>query len=595
MSVTALVTYGAYFAALLLLAVPLGRYMARVYAGEGTWALRLLGPIERATYRLAGVRVDDEMSWQRYAACLLAFNFAGALAVYLLQRVQAVLPLNPARLAGVPPEVAFNTAVSFATNTNWQAYAGETTMSTLTQMAGLTVQNFLSAATGMAVAVALARGFARRERGSLGSFWVDLTRGTLYVLLPLSLLVSLVLVSQGVVQTSGGAIQAAAIEQPAAATHRGGDRGDASVTSDVNATGAVQTIPRGPVASQVAIKQLGTNGGGFFNANSAHPFENPTPVSNFVELLSILLIPAALCFTFGAMVASRRHGWMLFGAMLTLVLPFLFLCAAAEQHGNPLLQSLPVEQSAGNMEGKEIRFGVISSALWATATTAASNGSVNAMHDSFTPLGGLVPMWLIQLGEVAFGGVGSGLYGLLMFAVITVFLAGLMVGRTPEMLGKKLEACEMKMAALVIMLPSATVLIGTALACISPSAASAVLNPGPHGFSEILYAFSSASNNNGSAFAGLNAGTPFYALGLGACMLVGRYWVIVPVLAGAGSLARKRRVAVSAGTLPTDTPLFAALLVGTVLLVGALTFVPALALGPIVEHLRVVAAAGGLP
>ncbi|MCU0982628.1 MAG: potassium-transporting ATPase subunit KdpA, partial [Pirellulaceae bacterium] len=577
MTAVALLQYAAYFAVLLLAAVPLGLYMARVYEGRATITGKVFGPIERGIYRIAGIRTDEEMSWKRYALCVLAFNLAGALLVYCLQRLQGHLPLNPAHLPGVRPEIAFNTAVSFATNTNWQAYGGETTMSHLTQMAGLTVQNFLSAATGMAVAAALARGFARRGAAALGSFWVDLTRGTLCVLLPLSLLFAGLLVSQGVVQTFDGSTTVHLVEPQ---------------TSSSGQAITEQILPLGPVASQVAIKQFGTNGGGYFNANSAHPFENPTPLSNLLELLAILLIPAALCFTFGAIVKSRRHGWVLFAAMVALVVPLLVLCATAEHGGNPTLSGLGLDQAAGNMEGKEVRFGACTSALWATVSTAASNGSVNAMHDSFTPLGGLVPMWLMQLGEVAFGGVGSGLYGLLMFAIIAVFIAGLMVGRTPEFLGKKLEAYEMKMAALVILVPSAAVLVGTAIACLSPDAAAAALNPGPHGFSEILYAFSSAANNNGSAFAGLDASGRFYTIALGLCMLMGRYWVIVPVLAVAGSLARKKAVPASAGTLPTDTPLFVLLLVGTVLLVGALTFIPALALGPLVEHLRLAAAAG---
>jgi K+-transporting ATPase ATPase A chain len=580
MTAVALLQYAAYFAVLLLAAVPLGLYMARVYEGRATITGKVFGPIERGIYRIAGIRTDEEMSWKRYALCVLAFNLAGALLVYCLQRLQGHLPLNPAHLPGVRPEIAFNTAVSFATNTNWQAYGGETTMSHLTQMAGLTVQNFLSAATGMAVAAALARGFARRGAAALGSFWVDLTRGTLCVLLPLSLLFAGLLVSQGVVQTFDGSTTVHLVEPQ---------------TSSSGQAITEQILPLGPVASQVAIKQFGTNGGGYFNANSAHPFENPTPLSNLLELLAILLIPAALCFTFGAIVKSRRHGWVLFAAMVALVVPLLVLCATAEHGGNPTLSGLGLDQAAGNMEGKEVRFGACTSALWATVSTAASNGSVNAMHDSFTPLGGLVPMWLMQLGEVAFGGVGSGLYGLLMFAIIAVFIAGLMVGRTPEFLGKKLEAYEMKMAALVILVPSAAVLVGTAIACLSPDAAAAALNPGPHGFSEILYAFSSAANNNGSAFAGLDASGRFFTIALGLCMLMGRYWVIVPVLAVAGSLARKKAVPASAGTLPTDTPLFVLLLVGTVLLVGALTFIPALALGPVVEHLRLAASAAGVP
>jgi K+-transporting ATPase ATPase A chain len=568
--------YVLYFAALTLLALPLGAYMARVYTGEARLAQRILGPLERLLYRLAGVRPDEEMGWKRYAACLLVFNLLGILAVYALQRLQGSLPLNPARLGAVGPGVAFNTAVSFGTNTNWQAYGGETTMSHLTQMAALTVQNFVSAAAGMAVAVALARGFVRRSAETVGNFWVDLTRSTLYVLLPLSLVLALFLVSQGVVQTFD-ARTTVALVQPQGATP------GPAITE--------QTLAVGPVASQVAIKQLGTNGGGYYNVNSAHPFENPTPASDFAEILAILLIPAALCFTFGAMVKARRQGWMIYAVMATVLAGLLVVCGASEQRGNPALAGLGVDQAAGaaqsggNMEGKETRFGVADSALWATATTAASNGSVNAMHDSFTPLGGMAPLWLIQLGEVIFGGVGSGLYGMLMFAIIAVFLAGLMVGRTPEYLGKKLESFEMKMASLVILLPAAAVLVGTAVACLVPSARAAVANPGPHGFSEILYAFSSASNNNGSAFAGLNVSGTFYTTALGLCMLVGRYWVVVPVLAIAGALARKKAIAETAGTLPTATPLFALLLLGTVLLVGALTFVPALALGPIIEQL----------
>jgi potassium-transporting ATPase potassium-binding subunit len=566
-----IVQYVVYFAVLLALAIPLGRYMARVYEGRAGFASRILGPFERALYRVANIRPDDEMNWKVYTACVLVFNLIGLLVVYAIERVQNLLPLNPSHAGSVAPALAFNTAVSFTTNTNWQAYAGESVMSHLTQMTALTVQNFLSAATGMAVAVALARGFSRKNANTLGNFWVDLTRGTIYILLPVSLVLAVVLVSQGVVQTFGSTVTVNPIEEL------------------IDAKGKPlleQIISVGPVASQIAIKQLGTNGGGFFNANSAHPFENPTPLSDLVESLAILLIPAALCFTFGAIVRSRRHGWMLFVTMAIITIPFLIVCAMAEHGGNPMLSALGLDQSAGNMEGKEVRFGVPASALWATITTAASNGSVNAMHDSFTPIGGLVPLWLMQLGEVAFGGVGSGLYGLLMFAIITVFIAGLMVGRTPELLGKKLEAFEMKMAALVILFPSAAVLVGTAIACAFPSLAKAALNPGPHGFSEILYAFSSASNNNGSAFAGLDAGSQFYNFALAVCMLIGRYWVIIPVLAAAGSLARKKIVPPSVGTLPTDTPLFVLLLVSTVCLVGALTFIPALALGPVVEQLR---------
>lgn len=466
------------------------------------------------------------------------------------------------------PEVAFNTATSFATNTNWQAYAGETTMSHLTQMLALTVQNFVSAGSGMAVLVALIRGFTRRTTENLGNFWVDLTRSVAYVLLPLSAVFALVLVSQGVVQTFAASASVHLVEP--------------IVSNGETVTN--QTLALGPAASQIAIKQLGTNGGGFFNVNSAHPFENPNALSNLFQAVAILLIPAALCFTFGKMVNDRRQGWVVFAAMATILIPLLIVTNAFEQAGTPLLSSLGIE--GGNMEGKEVRFGIANSALWAVVTTAASNGSVNAMHDSFTPLGGLIPMWLMQLGEIVFGGVGSGLYGMLIYAIITVFIAGLMVGRTPEFLGKKIEAYEMKMASLVILLPAATVLIGTAIACIVPAGTAPLGNPGAHGFSEILYAFSSGANNNGSAFGGLTASGMFYAIAIGMCMLVGRYWVIVPVLAIAGSLARKKSIPESAGTLPTHNTLFVALLVGTIVLVGALTFIPALALGPIAERLQ---------
>ncbi|HSN16185.1 MAG TPA: potassium-transporting ATPase subunit KdpA [Anaeromyxobacteraceae bacterium] len=568
MTSDALLRLGLYLAALVALGVPLGAYLARVYSGEVRLAQRLLAPVERAFYRLAGVHPEEEMGWKRYALALLLFNLAGTLAVYALMRLQGLLPLNPSRLGAVSPEVTFNTAVSFATNTDWQAYSGESTLSYLTQMLALTVQNFVSAATGMAVLVALIRGFVRRQAQTIGSFWVDLTRGVLYVLLPLSLVLAVFLAMQGVVQTLRPYASAHALEGAAS-----------------------QVIALGPVASQEAIKQLGTNGGGFFSANSAHPYENPSPLTNFVEMLAILLIPSALCFTFGAMVKDRRQGWALFAAMLAILVPLLALTTAAEQRGNPALAPLGVDQApsalqgGGNMEGKEVRFGVVDSAIWAVATTAASNGSVNAMHDSLTPLGGLFPLWLIQLGEVVFGGVGSGLYGMIHFAVIAVFIAGLMVGRTPEYLGKKIESYEMKMASLFVLIPSAAILIGTAIACVVPAGTAPLGNPGPHGFSEVLYAFSSGANNNGSAFGGLTASGPFYATAIGVCMLIGRHWLIVPALAIAGSLARKRSVPASAGTLPTHGPLFVALLVGTVLLVGALTFIPALALGPIVEHL----------
>jgi K+-transporting ATPase ATPase A chain len=539
------------------------------------------------------------MGWKTYAVAMLAFNLLGLLVVYVLQRVQGVLPFNPQGMGAVSPDSSFNTAVSFATNTNWQGYGGETTMSYLTQMLALTVQNFVSAASGMATLVALIRGFARRSSETIGNFWVDLTRGTLYILLPLSFVLALALVSQGVVQTFGPyakatVVQATQYEEPE--TDKDGkpvldEKGQPKMKKS---TLTEQVIAVGPAASQIAIKQLGTNGGGFFNVNSAHPLENPTPLANFLELLSILLISAALCYTFGVMVGDTRQGWMLLAAMTVIFVALLAVCYVAEQNGAVFVKqgvdhTASALQSGGNMEGKETRFGIANSALWATATTSASNGSVNAMHDSFTPLGGLVPMWLIQLGEVVYGGVGSGLYGMLMFAIVAVFVAGLMVGRTPEYLGKKIEAYEMKMSSLVILITPALVLIGTSVAVVTAAGKAGIANPGIHGFSEILYAFSSASNNNGSAFAGLSANTPFYNTALGLAMLFGRYWLAVPVLAIAGSLARKKIVPSGPGTLATCTPLFVVLLVGVVILVGALTFVPALALGPIVEHLTLIA------
>jgi K+-transporting ATPase ATPase A chain len=592
-----------YVSVLIALAYPLGVYMARVYAGQTFWCTRLGAPVERCIYRLAGVKPDAEMLWTEYAVALLVFNCIGLLVVFALQRLQVYLPLNPQALGNVSPDSAFNTAVSFATNTNWQGYAGETTMSQLTQMLGLTVQNFVSAATGMAVLVALIRGFARHSVAGIGNFWVDLTRGTLYILLPLSLLLALSLVGQGVVQTYQGSTRVPLIEpvsyakpQFDASGNLLHDQGGHVITETT--TEHQQLLALGPVASQLAIKQLGTNGGGYFNANSAHPFENPTPLSNFLELLAILLIPAALCITFGNMVGDPRQGWAILLAMTLVFLPMLGLSLYAEQRGNPLLAAVGVDQvpsvaqAGGNMEGKETRFGITNSALWATATTVASNGSVNAMHDSFTPLGGLVPLWMIQLGEVIYGGVGSGLYGMLIFALIAVFVAGLMIGRTPEYLGKKIEAFEMKMAALVILITPFLVLVGTAIAVSVEPGRAGVANPGAHGYSEILYAFSSAGNNNGSAFAGLSANTPFYNTALGMAMLLGRYWLMVPVLAIAGALAGKKRIPAGAGTLPTHTPLFVGLLIGTVILVGALTYVPALALGPIVEHLMMVGQTG---
>jgi potassium-transporting ATPase potassium-binding subunit len=572
---------GLYVGVLLLCVRPLGAFMARVYEGRPCGLDRVLGPVERLIYRVCGVRPDQEQSWKAYAAAVLLFNLAGVLLLYALQRVQGSLPLNPAGLGAVPPHLAFNTAASFASNTNWQSYGGETTMSYLTQMLGMTVQNFVSAATGMAVLVALIRGLARRTTSpggaTIGNFWVDLTRGTLYILLPLSIVLALALVSQGVVQNLSP-YQTVALVEP--------------LTGSDGAAIAEQTIPMGPAASQIAIKQLGTNGGGFFNVNSSHPFENPTPLSNFLQMLSILLIPAALCYTLGVMVGDRRQGWAILAAMTVVFVGLLIGAAAAEQSGNPALAAMGVDtapsdaQAGGNMEGKEVRFGIAASATWAVATTAASNGSVNSMHDSYTPLGGLIPMWLMQLGEVIYGGVGSGLYGMLLFVIVAVFLAGLMVGRTPEYLGKKIEPFEMKMAWLGLLVTPALVLILTAASVLLPAGLSSIQDPGAHGLSEVLYAFSSGANNNGSAFAGLNANTPWYNTTLGLAMLFGRYLIIVPVLAIAGAMAAKRTVAVTSGTLPTHTPLFVLLLVGVVLIVGALTFVPALALGPIVEHLQ---------
>ena len=572
---------GFFMLVLLALAKPLGEYMARIYENRPFGLDRLLGPLERLIYRLSGVRADEEMTWKGYALAMLAFNFVGLLAVYALHRLQDILPWNPAGMAAVAPHSSWNAAVSFASNTNWQNYGGETTLSYLTQMLGLTVQNFVSAATGVAVLLALIRGFVRHSTDKIGNFWSDMVRTTLYVLLPLSFILALALVSQGVVQTMSPYVQSTLVEPLAGAD---------------GAAIAHQTIAVGPAASQIAIKQLGTNGGGFFNVNSAHPFENPTPFANLLEVLAILILPAALCFTFGAMVRGRRQGWALLAAMTVIFLPLLGLAAWSEQGATPTLRQAGVDltangvQAGGNMEGKEVRFGIANSALWATATTAASNGSVNSMHDSFTPLGGLVPMWLMQLGEVVYGGVGSGLYGLLMFAIVAVFVAGLMVGRTPEYLGKKIEAHEMKAASLCLLVPPFVVLIGTAVAVVSPSGLAGLANPGAHGFSEILYAFSSAGNNNGSAFGGLTVSSPFYNVWLGFAMLFSRYFLAVPVLAIAGSLARKKLVPVGPGTLPTDNTLFVVLLVGVVLVVGALTFLPALALGPIAEQLQMFSA-----
>ncbi len=576
MTVNACIQLTLYLGVLVLAAKPLGAYIARLFQGELTW----VRPIENAIYRAGGVDPAKEMTWKAYAVAVLVFNLVGFVALYALLRTQKSLWLNPQGFDGLAPDLAFNAAVSFVSNTNWQSYAGESTMSYLSQMLGLTVQNFVSAATGIAVLAAVCRGLARHTQTTLGNFWVDLTRITLYLLVPASAILALVLISQGVVQNFDGYAEVPLL-QPIKVDDK-----------DV----LVQTVPMGPAASQVAIKQLGTNGGGFFNVNGAHPLENPSPVSNFLQMLAILVIPVALCYTFGLMVKDTRQGWAVMAAMFVIFIPLTALTMALEQAGVPKIAELGVDPAHGNMEGKETRFGIANSAIWACATTAASNGSVNSMHDSFTPLGGMIPMLLMQLGEVVFGGVGSGLYGMLIFVIVAVFVAGLMVGRTPEYLGKKIEAFEMKMAALVILVPPILVLVGTAIAVSGPGlewvdpadgkSKSTLTNGGAHGFSEVLYAYSSAGNNNGSAFGGLNANTPYSNAALGLAMLIARYWLIIPVLALAGSLARKKVTPAGAGTLPTHTPLFVMLLVGTVLLVGALTFVPALALGPIAEQLQ---------
>ena len=554
-----LVQMAVFLGALVCLAAPLGAYMARVFAGEPTRLDRWLRPTERLVYRVSRVDPREEMTWGTYAVALLVFTGMGILLLFALQLLQGRLPGNPQGFPGVSPLLALNTAVSFVTNTNWQAYSGEATMSYLTQMAGLTVQNFLSAATGLAVALALTRGLARRSARTLGNFWVDLTRSVLWVLLPLAVVLALALASQGVMQSFHPYVAARTLE------------------------GASQTLPQGPVASQEAIKELGTNGGGFFNANSAHPFENPSPTTNLLEVLAILLIPAALTFTFGRMVGDRRQGWALLGAMTLLFVLALGCLYAVERSGNPLLAAQGVASPTA-LEGKEVRFGLAGSALFATATTAASCGAVNTMHDSLTPLGGLVPLVQIMLGEVVYGGVGSGLYGMLVFVLLTVFIVGLMVGRTPEYLGKKIEAREMKMVVLAVLIPSAALLLGAAVAVVLPAGLSALNNHGPHGLSEILYAAASGAGNNGSAFAGLNANTAFYNLLLAVLMLAGRLGVILPVLAIAGSLVAKRSVPPGPGTFPTTGWLFAILLAVVVLIVGALTFLPAVSLGPIVEH-----------
>jgi potassium-transporting ATPase potassium-binding subunit len=574
-----------FLALLLALAWPLARATDAVMAGRFALGQRIEAPL----WRLAGVRPERESGWLRYALGLLVFNALGVLAVYALQRLQPVLPLNPQAFGAVTPDSAFNTAISFMSNTNWQGYGGETTMSYLTQMLGLAVQNFLSAATGIVVVIALVRGFSRHSAQAIGNVWVDLTRVTLWVLLPLSLVLALFFAGQGVVQNLSPYTEVKTLETVSWETSTPAAEGQPAQTEAHSSP--TQTLAMGPVASQLAIKMVGTNGGGFFNANSAHPFENPTPLSNFVQMLSIFLIPAALCFVFGRMVGDQRQGWAVLAAMTLLFVAFVVAATGFEQQGNPVLAALGADQTAsalqagGNMEGKEVRFGINASSLFAVITTAASCGAVIAMHDSFTPLGGMVPMVMMQLGEVVFGGVGAGLYGMLVFAIMAVFIAGLMIGRTPAYLGKKIEAHEMKMVSIAILVTPLLVLVGTAVAVMTEAGRAGILNPGSHGFSEVLYALSSAANNNGSAFAGLSANTPFYNVLLGLAMVFGRFGVIVPVLAMAGSLAAKQRATATDGTLPTHGPLFVALLVGTVLLVGLLNYVPALALGPVAEHL----------
>lgn len=543
----------------ILLVKPLGGFMTRVFNGERTLLSPVLGPVERALYRLAGTSEREDQHWTTYAAGMLLFNLAGFLVLYLLMRLQDVLPLNPQGMAAVGPELAFNTSASFVTNTNWQNYGGESTMSYLTQMVGLTVQNFLSAATGIAIAVALIRGFARASAKSIGNFWVDMTRSTLYVLLPLCIVLTLVYVALGVPQTLGAYVEATTLE------------------------GAKQSIAVGPVASQLAIKMLGTNGGGFFNANSAHPFENPDAIVNLIQMVSIFAIGAAMTNVFGRLVGNQRQGWAILSTMGVLFLAGVAICYWAEAAGNPLVHALGLE--GGNMEGKEVRFGISLSALFAVITTAASCGAVNAMHGSFTALGGLIPLINMELGEIIVGGVGAGFYGILLFVVLAVFVAGLMVGRTPEYLGKKIEAKEVKMAVLAILCLPAVMLIFTAVAVVLPSAVASIGNSGPHGFSEILYAYTSAAANNGSAFGGLSGNTPWFNITIGIAVLIGRFMIIIPALAMAGSLVTKKTVAASAGTFPTDGPLFVGLLAGVILIVGGLTFFPALAVGPIVEHL----------
>jgi K+-transporting ATPase ATPase A chain len=591
----------AFLGILLLLTKPLGIYIADVMEGRPNFAVRSGARFEGLLYRLCGIDAREEMSWHRYAVALLLFNVLGAAIVYGLQRLQFFLPFNPQKLAAVSPDSSFNTAVSFITNTNWQGYSGESTMGYLVQMAGLAVQNFLSAATGIAVAIALIRGFVRHSAKTIGNFWVDVTRSTLYVLLPLAAVLALVLASQGVIQNLDGYKDATTIEKLTYQNPKTDAAGNAIKDAAGNAvtetaTTQTQTLPMGPVASQEAIKELGTNGGGFYNANAAHPYENPTPLTNLLELFAMFLIAFALTYTFGKMVGDTRQGWVVLVAMLLLFVPLAWLGFRSEQHGNPLIARQGIDQVAsaaqagGNMEGKETRFGIASSTLFSAVATGTSTGAVNSAHDSLTPLGGFVPMFLMQLGEVAPGGVGTGLYSILMFAILGVFIAGLMIGRTPEYLGKKIEALEMKLASIFILTTPFAVLIGTAVAVMATAGKAGPPNPGAHGFSEILYAFTSAANNNGSAFAGIAANTPFYNVAIGLGMFIGRFWPIMAALAIAGSLAAKKRVPVTEGTMPTHGPLFVALLIGSILLIGVLTYVPALALGPLAEHLMLASA-----
>jgi K+-transporting ATPase ATPase A chain len=577
-----------YLAVVLLCVKPLGLYMANIMEGRPIWPVRFGHRLESVIYKLCGVDSCAEMDWKLYAIALLVFNAVGALLVYALQRAQYWLPLNPEHFPGVSPDSSFNTAVSFVSNTNWQGYTPESTMSYLTQMAGLAVQNFLSAATGIVVAIALIRGLARHSAKAIGNFWADITRSTLYVLVPIAFTLALALVSQGVIQNVS-AYKGVTMLQPVTYQQQKTDAAGKAAMESV--TTRVQTLPMGPIASQEAIKELGTNGGGFLNANSAHPYENPTPLSNFLEMLAIILIPASLTYTFGHIVGDTRQGWAVLAAMAILFVALFAVCNHSEQLGNPRIAALGVDeagstlQPGGNMEGKEVRFGIAASTLFATITTGTSCGAVNSMHDSYTPLGGFVPLFNMMLGEVVFGGVGTGLYSMLIFAVVGVFIAGLMIGRTPEYLGKKIEAFEMKMSSIAILVMPFIVLLGASIAVSTAAGQAAPANPGAHGFSEILYAFTSAGNNNGSAFAGISVDNPFYNTALGIVMWLGRFWPIIAVLAVAGSLAAKKRIPVTAGTMPTHGPMFIILLIGTVLLVGALTFVPALALGPIVEHL----------